>query len=152
VTIQRIDIEVTRRDPPLPGLVVTGDSGGVAEPHYLQANLETGEITWSDGDGKPTGPLSVWVSETEHELFDLIAFTSAYPGTQDEVGCDCHWLVKLTYTVDGGEPQVKLVGPPEGGTFRTSATIRAAIWNVSTYECTDVPGLPALCDTDPTPR
>jgi hypothetical protein len=121
-------------------------------PTTYRRTLRQGEITWSDGDGKPTGPLSVWVSETEHELFDLIAFTSAYPGTQDEVGCDCHWLVKLTYTVDGGEPQVKLVGPPEGGTFRTSATIRAAIWNVSTYECTDVPGLPALCDTDPTPR
>jgi hypothetical protein len=148
VTIQRIDVEVTRRDPPLPGLLVTEPTGGVAEPHYLRADLETGEVVWSDGEGNPIGPLSVWVSNTEEEIFDLIAFTEAYPGSQDKVGCDCHWLVKLTYTVGGGEPQVKLVGPPEGSDFRTTATLHAASWEIGSRTCEDVPSLRALCDVE----
>lgn len=148
VTIQRVSVEVTRRDVPLTGLVISGDSGGVADPRYLRADLDTGDVRWSDADGSPIGPSTVFVTDRDEELLDLIAFTKG--GEPNDEGCDCRWLVRLTYTVEGGEVKHLLVGPEAGGTFRTTAVSRAADWNVSTGTCTDVPSLPVLCDADPT--
>ena len=149
VTIQQISVVVTQRNPPAPGILITGDKGAGVIPRYVQANLDTEEVSWSDEEGRPIGPLSLRVSENEEELVDLLAFTEGYPA--DGKGCDCYWRVELAYTVDGGEPKVRSIGAPGGGDFRTTSLARATVWNVSTETCEDVPGLPTLCDTDPHP-
>jgi hypothetical protein len=146
VLIQRIEVDVTRRDPPASGLRVTRATGGTKTVHYLRADLETGRITWSDGDGSPVGPLTLWVSDSEEEVVDLIAVTRA-SDRLGKKGCDCRWLVNVTYTVAGeAQPRTKTVRPPGGGEFRTTDTTRAAAWNLDDGTCGDVPGLPRWCD------
>lgn len=147
VTVQRINVVVTQRNPPAPGVVKTGDKGSGVIPHYVDVDLDTEEISWSDAEGASIGPLALRVSDSEEELVDLRAFTEGDPA--DGKGCDCYWRVELTYTADGGEPEIRSIGAPAGGDFRTSSLGRATVWNVSVNTCEDVLGLPPLCDTAP---
>jgi hypothetical protein len=149
VTVQKIGLVVTRRDPPVRGLVVIGDQGGVAKPHYLKANLDTGEIAWNDEEGKPTGPLALTVSSSEEEIVDLLAFTEGY--VPDPRGCDCRWHLSITYTVKGDGPKSMEVRPPGGGEFRTSSLARASTWNPGAATCEDPPKVAPLCDADASP-
>lgn len=128
----------------VPGLRITGDSGGVADPRYLRADLETEEVRWVDASGADTGPVTFFVTD---QVLDVLAETHAFDSSEE--GCDCRWRLRLTYTAAGGEAEELLVGPADGETFRTTAQSRAAVWNVSTGTCEDVPGLPPMCDADP---
>ena len=67
VTVQRVEVVTVRRDRPLRGVWRTGDQGGVVTVRYLTANLDTGQITWSDDTKKPIGPIAVYVTDTEEE-------------------------------------------------------------------------------------
>lgn len=135
VTIHKIDVVVTRRDPPLRGVWVTGDQGGGANVRYLHADLDRETLGWSDQDGVDIGPISVYVTDTEEENFDILAQTET---------CDCHWRVRLTYTVADRQPRSVTIGRPDGRDLRTTSLSNAAVLRPEGCREPTVPG-PPLC-------
>lgn len=137
VTVQQVAVDV-ERDRPLRGAWVTGDMGGDASVRYLRANLDDGTVGWFDAGGKPIPPIPIYVGADEEENVDLLATAS---------GCDCRWVIEITYTVAGDPGQTVTVRPPGQSEFRTSGISAAASVNLSTGTCTEspTPG-PRLCD------
>lgn len=139
VTIQKISATVTRKEQPVEGLFVISEKGGAVTPHHMSVHLESGSSTWYDAQGKPTDPATFWVSNQEEEVVDVVGY--AGPSSPAESGFDCYWTIEITYSDGRSSPRTINVGPPGGGTFRTSAVGRASVWNASTGQCSDkVPG------------
>lgn len=128
VTIQRIAVNVERREPPLRGVWVKGDKGGVADVRYIGIDLEQGTTEWTDGMGDPIPPMTIYVDGNTEENVDILA--EARNGQYQ-------WNLELTYTVGGGEPQMLIVSPPEAEVFTTSSLENASVLNVSTDTCTE---------------
>jgi hypothetical protein len=146
VTVQRIETAVTERRPPARGIWTISEKGAGETPRYLRADLDTGKMSWSDEDGKPVSPIALRVNEQEEELVDLLVGSYGLPGSGE--GCDCTWHIKVTYTVDGGDPEQLDVYAPNGASFRTSSLGRASQWYPD-ESCDDPPEEQPLCDTDP---
>lgn len=139
VTIQKISATVTKKEQPAEGLVVISEKGGVVTPRHMSVDLESGSSTWFDEQGKPTGPATLWINNQEEEVVDVVGYTESY--SPAEYGCDCRWTIEITYSNGRSSPRTINVGPPGGGTFRTSAVGRASVWNESTGQCSDkLPG------------
>jgi hypothetical protein len=139
VTIQEVAVRIVERDEPLRGLTVTEVRGGLSAPRHLLADLDNGEVSWSDEAGKAIAPMTLWVNNSEQEIIDLVAFTEE---------CFCLWVVDLTYTTD--DETKTLTVPKKGQTFRTTATSRAAVYTVIENTCEDYADLkPTLCDAPP---
>jgi hypothetical protein len=117
VTIHKVTVRVISRKPPLRGVWETGPKGGDVPVRYLTADLDQGKIQWIDSGGHSIGPKPIYVTDVEEENLDILASTKQ---------CDCRWVVDITYTVAGGEPQVLSVTNSDGKPWRTSGTTNAA--------------------------
>jgi hypothetical protein len=128
VTIQRISVNVERREAPLRGVWVTGAKGGVTEVRYIHIDLERGTTKWIDSFGNDVLPMTIHVDGTTEETLDILA--EARNGRY-------WWNLELTYTVDGGEPQHLTAIPPDKELFNTSSAENATVLDVSSSTCTE---------------
>lgn len=120
ILIDRVEVDVERRDKPLAGTLgyCAARGGAVASPRQVDINLDTSPPTVlfaMTGDDYPSRhrlPLTLTGSETE--LLEIKAHTRR---------CDCRWRAKLHMIVDG-ERYVAVI-PNEGEPFRTTASVAA---------------------------
>jgi hypothetical protein len=142
VTMQKLSIRVTDRRPPARAMNYQQGKGASATPHYIRANIDSGEIVWTDDKGRPTPPSILVFSRGEQEIIDLLATTTE---------CDCYWVLDVTYSV-GSKTGILTV--PARGHFRTSALSRTARFyegdSGGKWKCEDFADLtPTLCDKLP---
>lgn len=128
VIIQRISVNIERREEPLRGVWVTGAMGGVTELRFIHVDLEHESVEWTDSFGKKVPPVTIYVDGSSEETVDILA--EARNGHY-------WWNLELTYTVGGGEPQHRIVKPPDEELFNTSSVDNATVLDVSSGTCTE---------------
>lgn len=129
--IDRLNVEVTGRRPPLPGTYL-GYGGGMGAPasvRHVVVDLDRDPPTVEfDGEqAGATGVLPVRVSRTEEEIFDVMATTD---------DCDCRWRIRLTGEWQGRS--FDRVVDTGGDDFRTTAAHhdRLVYWEPDTRRWT----------------
>lgn len=136
ITIQQLDIDVDE-SPPVRGVWVTGDQGGVVDVRHLRADLDRSQVGWVGADGEAIAPVTTYVDKDAEQNLDLLATAR---------NCDCRWTIRVTYTAGPAKPALLVVTPPGADHFRTSSTNASAISNVSVGTCVEPPTAgPVMC-------